>query len=292
VWDYRYTHSNPDLARTEIWRCDCLFCGTRLLRAREDLPFEYRNLEKGRRIIRACSVCGWWTAGAELTDESKLTRRYANVSILKGLSVSPTRLAIEETKNFLMRDPDERFGVSPKLFEEVVASVYQDFGYEVRVTGRRSDGGIDVILDGPGDVLVGVQVKRWKSKIQAEEIRSLAGALILQGMTKGVFITTSDFTTGARSTASAYHGRGIAVELSNWEEFYDALEISRIVGMQNIFDEWHPAALVPLVQLQEIRGGTFSRNRESIYNESYLEFMKMYREDKAFQEEVDSMYPG
>jgi restriction endonuclease Mrr len=38
--------------------------------------------------------------------------------------------------------------MNPKLFEDTVASVFQEHGYQARVTGQSGDGGIDVVLDG------------------------------------------------------------------------------------------------------------------------------------------------
>jgi hypothetical protein len=35
-------------------------------------------------------------------------------------------------------------------------------------------------MEGPGDTLIGVQVKRYRGKILAEEIREFTGALVLQ----------------------------------------------------------------------------------------------------------------
>lgn len=85
------------------------------------------------------------------------------------------------------------FEAHPKLFEDVVCSVFRDFGWNARVTACSGDDGIDVVLDGESDSTVGVQVKRYKKekKIEAEQIRSLAGALLVNGHTKGIFVTTS-----------------------------------------------------------------------------------------------------
>ena len=49
---------------------------------------------------------------------------------------------------------------------------FGDLGYRARVTAYSGDDGIDVILDGDDDKAVGVQVKRYKNRIEVDQIRS------------------------------------------------------------------------------------------------------------------------
>ena len=127
---------------------------------------------------------------------------------------------------FLNGKYGERFSVDPGRFETTVAAVFAGIGYDARVTGQTGDGGIDVILDGPNDKTIGVQVKRYKEKIQANQIRELTGALVIKGHTKGIFVTTSDFTSGAAVTSGLSAARGVPIELVNAERFYDAMKIA------------------------------------------------------------------
>jgi restriction endonuclease Mrr len=77
---------------------------------------------------------------------------------------------------------------------------------------------------------VGVQVKRYGAhrKIEAEQIRSFAGALLLDGKTRGVFVTTSDFRKGACQAAARYATIGYPIELMNASGFLEALGIAQI----------------------------------------------------------------
>jgi hypothetical protein len=86
------------------------------------------------------------------------------------------------------------------------------------------------VLDGPEDRTVGVQVKRYhrERRIEAEQIRSFTGALVLNGYTRGVFVTTSDFRRGARRTADKSAAIGYPIELMNAEQFLEALGIAQI----------------------------------------------------------------
>jgi restriction system protein len=79
----------------------------------------------------------------------------------------------------------------------VVGSVFADLGFESIVTGYQNDGGIDVILKDRMGSTIGVQVKRYRNRIDVRSIRELAGALLAGGMTRGIFVTTSDYTAGS-----------------------------------------------------------------------------------------------
>lgn len=89
-----------------------------------------------------------------------------------------------------------------------------------------------MILESAG-VEIGVQVKRYRNRIKVEQIRALAGALVLRGLTKGVFVTTSDFQRGVDTTTRRYAARGIGIELLNSERFYDALRLGQLTSFHH-----------------------------------------------------------
>lgn len=136
--------------------------------------------------------------------------------------------------------------------EKVVADVYKDLGYHAIATASSGDDGIDVILTKEG-IRIGVQVKRYKDKVQVKELRELAGALVLDGITKGIFVTTSDFTTGAPRTLHKFQRRGFHIELINGERFLSQLELAQRAMYKNR-EEFDEAAI--LKQLVEIRSST------------------------------------
>jgi restriction system protein len=147
--------------------------------------------------------------------------------MLRKMDVSDQSMPLEEIRDYLVARYEDRFVVDPWRFEDVVASVYRDHGYFARVTARNGDGGIDVVLDGPGDVQIGVQVKRYRYKISVEQIRSFVGALVVNGLTKGMFVTTSRFQSGCDRTATVAALAGYPVELVDAQRFYEALKIAQ-----------------------------------------------------------------
>ena len=93
---------------------------------------------------------------------------------------------------------------SPIRFEFLVLDLLSRMGYgQPAHTGRSGDGGIDGIInqDALGLEKVYVQAKRWANQVGEPEIRNFSGSLDPHGATKGVFITTSTFSSVARQTA-------------------------------------------------------------------------------------------
>ena len=77
-------------------------------------------------------------------------------------------------------------------------------GYgHARHVGRTGDGDIDGIIDQDtlGLKRLYVQAKRWTNQVGEPEIRNFSGSLDAHGATRGILITTSDFTDTARKTA-------------------------------------------------------------------------------------------
>lgn len=94
--------------------------------------------------------------------------------------------------------------VSPSYFETIVLDLLHRLGYglsrtDLQRVGGSGDGGIDgvISLDKLGLEKVYVQAKRWQQTVGRPEIQAFYGALAGQRANKGVFITTSGYTTQA-----------------------------------------------------------------------------------------------
>ena len=106
---------------------------------------------------------------------------------------------------------------TPAFFEELVIDLLVAMGYggsredAGKAVGGSGDGGIDGIIneDRLGLDVIYVQAKRWEGNVGEPEIARFAGALAGRGATKGIFITTSDFTRAAR----AYDASGFKIVL-------------------------------------------------------------------------------
>ena len=97
--------------------------------------------------------------------------------------------------------------LSPSFFESLVVDLIIKMGYGgsresvVQRLGKRGGEGIDGVVneDALGLDVVYIQAKRYAADntIGRERIQQFAGALVGQGASKGVFVTTSSFSKGA-----------------------------------------------------------------------------------------------
>lgn len=127
--------------------------------------------------------------------------------------------AIVELEQAVVTDLLELIGqASPEFFESLVLDLLHAIGYgvtraDLQTTGGTGDGGIDGIisLDKLGLDKVYVQAKRWQGTVGRPVIQGFFGALAGQRATKGVFITTSDFSQEAIRYAASVSGSLVLV---------------------------------------------------------------------------------
>lgn len=94
--------------------------------------------------------------------------------------------------------------MDPIAFEGLVRDLLQRMGFEATLTQASHDGGVDVEAFNPAPIVGGsiiVQCKRYSNTIGAPVVRDLYGAVTHTRSTKGILITTSDFSPDARSFA-------------------------------------------------------------------------------------------
>ena len=110
---------------------------------------------------------------------------------------------------------------SSEFFEKAVVELLWAMGYggahgQKRHVGKTGDGGIDGVIDQDalGLQKIYVQAKRYGdgNNVQAGEVRDFYGALRARGAEKGVFITPSKFSTGARDTAARFSGEVVLID--------------------------------------------------------------------------------
>lgn len=130
------------------------------------------------------------------TPQEVLERVYSDIH--KQLADTLLSMVIEQTSDF---------------FEKMVVDLLKKLGYGESakgiVTKTSHDEGIDGIVyeDKLGFNLIYVQAKKWASEttVGRPEIQKFVGALAGHGATKGLFITTAQFTKEAIEYASKQH---------------------------------------------------------------------------------------
>ncbi|MCM3732367.1 restriction endonuclease [Fictibacillus nanhaiensis] len=116
-------------------------------------------------------------------------------------------------------------------FEEIVVELLTVMGYgDGKVTQRTNDEGLDGVIkeDKLGLDNIYVQAKRYaaNNSVGREVVQSFSGALDGKGARKGVFITTSYFTDGARKYAERLEAKKIIL--------IDGIELSKLMIAHNV----------------------------------------------------------
>ena len=132
-------------------------------------------------------------------DESNLP---PNEMVEKGVELINADLA-EELIGKIERN-------TPTFFENIVLDLLSKMGYgKGKVTGRSGDGGIDGFIsqDALGIEKIYFQAKRFtgNTKVTASMVRDFVGSLDLQGVAKGVFITSTDFPQDTEKVLAGTH---------------------------------------------------------------------------------------
>ena len=109
---------------------------------------------------------------------------------------------------------------SPSFFERLVIDLLVKMGYggtrkdAGQAIGKSGDEGIDGIIkeDRLGLDIVYIQAKRWENVVSRPEIQKFAGALQGQRAKKGIFITTSSFSEGAKDYVSRIESKIVLID--------------------------------------------------------------------------------
>lgn len=130
---------------------------------------------------------------------------------------------------YLSKHPEKLYDLEPRKFEELVARIWRDAGYEVRVTPKTHDGGKDIYAlmhSTVGDLLYVIECKRYDRErpVGIEIVRGLYGVTQAEKATMGVLVTTSHFSRDAlefqRAVQYQLSLRDYAV-LRDWLKAYD-----------------------------------------------------------------------
>ena len=129
--------------------------------------------------------------------------------------------AYRELNETLVSDlKDQTAMMNPYSFEQLVIDLLFAMGYggsreeAAQVTKKSADEGIDGVIDQDrlGLDVIYVQAKRWKDQVGRKEIQSFIGALAGKQANKGVFITTSNFSSHASDYAHSVSQKVILID--------------------------------------------------------------------------------
>jgi restriction endonuclease Mrr len=102
----------------------------------------------------------------------------------------------------LHRDPNNLLWIDRRKFEEIVAELFNGFGYQVELTQRTRDGGKDIIAIKQEEVELRflIECKRPdpNNLVGVGIVRELLGVKTDDGASKAILATTSYFTADAK----------------------------------------------------------------------------------------------
>jgi restriction system protein len=130
-------------------------------------------------------------------------------------------IAYQRIRNDLASDLLQRLkACSPAFFERLVVEVIVKMGYggtrqdAGKAMGKSGDGGIDGIIkeDKLGLDAIYIQAKRWENTVGRPEIQKFVGALTGLRAKKGLFITTSNFSSDSEDYVSRIDAKVVLID--------------------------------------------------------------------------------
>lgn len=166
----------------------------------------------------------------------------ADVAPFGGSVVSVGALLTERFAQHLISDRNRLYQLNPRQFEELVASIFDNFGFVVELTARTRDGGYDVMAVKDGHIGVHkylIECKRYTppNTVGVGVVRNLGGVILggAGGRPRGILATTSYFTSDAKDYLDVHRleltGRDID-GLVDWLKIYRRIQAVRSMGIE------------------------------------------------------------
>jgi restriction system protein len=158
------------------------------------------------------------------TRSKKENRKQAEVGFVEAAGVPEEVIASQyelQRRALAAQLLDTVKSASPQFFERLVVTLLVKMGYGGTLqdagaaVGRSGDGGVDGVIkeDKLGLDTIYIQAKRWDDKsVGSPQIDQFAGALQKKKARKGVFLTTSTFTSEALRSVADYSARIVLID--------------------------------------------------------------------------------
>jgi hypothetical protein len=159
------------------------------------------------------------------------------------LTTEPSRSAIREIVRvideklvaYFRKHPNRIKELSWRQFEELICEVVDGFGWEAKLTSQTVDGGYDIVAIDHSPPMPKnkylIECKRYTKKpVGIKAVHALNSVTMLKKATKGILVTTSDFSKPARKLLDEHEwqleGRNF-YGLLEWLERYQQLKMSQ-----------------------------------------------------------------
>jgi HJR/Mrr/RecB family endonuclease len=133
-------------------------------------------------------------------NDTNIVQQNQLIEIAKPIVVSANEAMIAELK----KHPDDIFRLTSRQYEELIAELIRDMGYEVTLTKTTRDGGKDILASiktEMGDFLCLVEAKHYREdrKVGVSLVRELYGTLCDYQANSAMLVTTSSYSPDAKA---------------------------------------------------------------------------------------------
>ncbi len=141
--------------------------------------------------------------------------------------------------DYFRRYPERLYELPSRQFEELIAELFDGFGFAVELTKRTRDGGSDVIAisSKPIQAKLLIECKRYARKrtVGVGIVRALHGATMAAGANKGILATTGRISAPAREFMALPTTKWVLEArdfdgLVEWLDLYQKFQMGKIVG--------------------------------------------------------------
>jgi restriction endonuclease Mrr len=171
-------------------------------------------------------------------DTFSLYSQFDLGALTNGRTIISISMAVNsQLVKYLLEFPERLFQLTPRQFEELIAELFNGFGFQVELTSPTRDNGRDVIAVkcAPAKVKYLIECKRYlpAHKVGLAVVQRLQGVTFGEGANKGIIATTSGFTDPALAalarTPYLLEGRDFS-GLVEWLNLYEMLKMSKMIG--------------------------------------------------------------
>ncbi|HFQ5215840.1 TPA: restriction endonuclease [Vibrio vulnificus] len=204
-------------------------------------PEPYEHYAIMQPVMLVCGHCGWWQSKAICVTRSHPSLpkfkggssewAYSYHPVIEQVDITSNKVAIADMRQHLLKNWEDRKLISAGKAESLVKSLLKEHlkcdVFSSTANVNKPDGGIDLfVAHENGEVKAAVQVKRriTKDVEPVTEVRNFVGALAIENIQKGIFVTTAErYSSVARDVPEKLNNR-LELELISGNELFDILK--------------------------------------------------------------------
>lgn len=218
---------------------------------------------------------------------ARLSAPTTSIKAAPSASAMASNQVAAELRRFLAKHPEELSKLSPRKFEELIASLLSESGLDVELTAQSRDGGVDIVAVGgrdTKDVPILIQCKRYagQRRVGVEAVRALFGAALLHEVGHAMLVTTSSFTHEAVREAKQFTDQS----RDRWK--LELVDAERLVSWLAATPDLDPDVTMPVEQVHQRYGRLI--DKKFVASLSQAEERELARLERALDQAEAPLY--